>query len=222
MDADFSIELGREDPILEFPWNDPAGKVAYVDLKRRPELLAGLEEAEKFPELREFLRTANSACSMVETAKCDAWTTTELSEEEEIYDGSQKVASYVDVIFSDIEARRSGSAEAESDQSFHQSSFRHASFRQLQPGCRQSFSDHEQFATKLTALLRLSPETPSAVEVCVRRCFFFEQGGVKNGFYCTLYVSGYGADLTSARQNWGVALRLMGNAIVHLSQGGVR
>ena len=35
MDADFSIELGREDPVLDFPWKDPAGKLAYVDLKRQ-------------------------------------------------------------------------------------------------------------------------------------------------------------------------------------------
>ena len=40
MDPDFSIELGREDAVLDFPWTDPAGKVAYVDLKRRPELMA--------------------------------------------------------------------------------------------------------------------------------------------------------------------------------------
>jgi len=73
MDADFSIELGREDPVLDFPWKDPAGKLAYVDLKRRPELLAWIEEAGKFPELGEFLQTMNSARSMVETTKCDAW-----------------------------------------------------------------------------------------------------------------------------------------------------
>ncbi len=28
MDADFSIELGREDPVLDFPWSDPSGKLA--------------------------------------------------------------------------------------------------------------------------------------------------------------------------------------------------
>jgi len=32
MDADFSIELGREDAALDFPWTDPAGKLAYLDL----------------------------------------------------------------------------------------------------------------------------------------------------------------------------------------------
>src|SRR5260221_5422223 len=56
MDADFSIELGRDDPVLDFPWKDPAGKLAYVDLKRHPELMVEIEEAEKFPELGEFLR----------------------------------------------------------------------------------------------------------------------------------------------------------------------
>src|SRR5580704_18620168 len=98
MDADFSIELGREDPMLDFPWKDPAGKLFYVDLKRRPELMASIIEVEKFPELGEFLRTVNSAQTTVETAKCDAWVTTDLSVEEEIYNASHKCASYVDVV----------------------------------------------------------------------------------------------------------------------------
>ncbi len=191
MGADFSIELGQEDPVLDFPWKDPAGKLAYVDLKRRPELMASIEEAEQFPELREFLRTMNSARSMVETAKCDAWTTSELSPEEEIYDASHKFASYVDVVFSNIDARLSLSA-------------------------------HEQFARKLVALLRRTPETPSAAEVCVRRCYFAEETGVREGFFCTLYVSGYGNDEAGAHQNWGVGLKLVGNAILQLSAGGVR
>ncbi|MGA7645308.1 MAG: hypothetical protein WBW01_02260, partial [Terriglobales bacterium] len=88
MDADFSVELEREDPVLDFPWNDPAGKLAYVDLKRHPELLATIEEVKKFPELGEFLRTVNSSRSTLETAKCDAWETRELNAEEEIYDAS--------------------------------------------------------------------------------------------------------------------------------------
>jgi hypothetical protein len=190
MNADFSIELGREDPVLDFPWKDPAGKFAYVDVKRCPALMAAIEEAEKFPELGEFLRVMNSARSMMETAKCDAWATTELSPEEDIYDVSHKFASYVDVLFSEIDVRL-------------------------------SFSLHEQFARKLVELLRRVPETPSAAEVCVRRCFFGEDGGVREGFYCTLYVSGYGNDDASARQNWRVGLQLMGNAVVQLSMDGV-
>jgi hypothetical protein len=195
MDADFSIELGREDPVLDFPWTDPAGKLSYVDLKRRPELMESIEEAKQFPELGEFLRAMNSARSMVETAKCDAWATKELSAEEEVYDASHKFASYADVVFSEIDESPSS--------------------------LRQSLSTHEQFARKLVELLRRAPETPSAAEVCVRRCYFGKEGGVREGFYCTLYVSGYGTDGTSARQNWGVGLKLMANAIVQLSAGGV-
>ncbi len=195
MDADFSIELGREDPVLDFPWSDPSGKLAYVDLKRRPELFAGIEEASRFPELAEFLQALNSARSMVETAKCDTWATTELSAEEEIYDASHKFASYVDVVFSDTDAGLSL--------------------------LRQSLSAHEQFARKLVALLRQTPESPSVAEVCVRRCYFRRDGGVREGFYFTLYVSGYGNDEASARRNWGVGLKLMGNAIMQLSATGV-
>ena len=71
MDADFSVELGHDDSVLDFPWTDPAGGLAYFDLKRHPELITCIEEAEKFPELAEFLRTVNSARSTVESAKCD-------------------------------------------------------------------------------------------------------------------------------------------------------
>ena len=187
MDADFSIELGREDPVLDFPWTDPAGELAYVNLKRHPELMVQIKEAEEFPELAEFLQAMNSPRSMVETAKCDAWATTELTPEEESYDASHKFASYVDVVFSDKDARLSLPA-------------------------------HEQFARKLVALLQRAPETPSSAEVCVRRCYFAEEGEVREGCYCTLYVSGYGNDEASARLNWGVGLKLMGNAIVQLSR----
>jgi hypothetical protein len=189
MDADFAIELGREDPVLDCPWKDPAGKFAYVDLKRRPELLASIAEAEKFPELGKFLQMVNSSRSRVETAKCDAWATRELNPEEEIYDGSHKFASYVDVVFSEIDERLSLSA-------------------------------HEQFARTLVEWLRRTPETQSAAEICVRRCYFGGDGGVREGFYTTLYVSGYGNDGPSARQNWGAGLKLMENAVGQWSAGG--
>ena len=196
MDADYSIELGSDDPVLDFPWKDPAGKLAYVDLKRHLESIAEIEEAKSFPELGEFLRSVNSARSVLETAKCDAWATTELSAEEEVYDASNKFASYVDVVFTTMDARLSA--------------------------FRQSLPAHEQFARRLVELLRRVPELPSAAEVCVRRCYFAEEGGVREGFYYTLYVSGYGDDDAGARQNWGVALKLMGNAIVQLSARGVQ
>jgi len=190
MDADFSVELGREDPVLDFPWSDPSGKLSFVDLKHHPELLPTIEEVKKFPELGDFLRTINSSRSTLETAKCDAWETTKLNAEEEIYNASHKFASYVDAVFTDNHARLSLPA-------------------------------HEQFARKLVELLQRAPETPSAAEVCVRRCYFAaEEARVQEGFYCTLYVSGYGNDRAAARQNWGVGLKLTANAIVQLSATG--
>lgn len=104
MDADFSVELGRDDPVLDFPWTDPSGRLTYVDLRRHPELLPQIEET-KHPELAGFLRTINSPRSLVTSAKCDVWATTELTTEEEIFAASHKFASYVDVVFSDAAHR---------------------------------------------------------------------------------------------------------------------
>ena len=190
MDADYSIELGREDPVLDFPWSDPEGKLRYFDLKRQPELLVEVEEARQFPELAEFLRTVNSALSVVESAKCDAWSTAELNPEEEIFGASHKSVSYVDVVFSDQNRR-------------------------------ESFPFHEHFAKRLVELLRRTPETPSAVEVNVRRCRFRASDEVREGFFFTVYVTGYGQDQAQARLNWAIGLKLMGNVVLQLSAAGI-
>jgi hypothetical protein len=186
MDADFSIELGHEDAVLDLPWKDPSGKLAYVELKRRPDLLAQIPEAETFPELGKALQTINSPRSIVETAKCDAWATTELNAEEEHYEAPHKFASYMDIVFSAMDARL-------------------------------SFSLHEGFARELVNLLRRVPEAATALEVCVRRCYSQEKEIVREGYYFTLYVYGYGNDGDSARQNWGTGLNLIANAILELS-----
>ncbi|HYU48060.1 MAG TPA: hypothetical protein VEK84_17995 [Terriglobales bacterium] len=107
MDTDFSVELGDEDPVLDFPWTDASGRLAYVDLKRHPELLAQVEEAKELPELAEFLRCVNSPRSVVESAKCDVWATRELAPEEEIVGASHKFASYVDLVLSHTDRRQS-------------------------------------------------------------------------------------------------------------------
>ena len=73
MQADFSIELGAEDDAMELPWQSPDGKLRYYDLKRQPELLLEVSEAFENKELGEFLAATNSANSILETSKCDAW-----------------------------------------------------------------------------------------------------------------------------------------------------
>lgn len=191
MEADFSVELGHDDPVLDFPWKDPAGKLAYFDLKRQPELMAYVEEAKTFPELGECLRTVNSARSLLESAKCDAWSTTDLSAEEDVFNASHKFATYIDLVFSSIDDR-------------------------------WSLPRHEEFAKRLVALLGRVPEMSASVEVCLRRCFFEQAGQAREGFYFTIYVSGYGNDLAAARKSWAIGTRLVGSAILQLSASEAR
>jgi hypothetical protein len=209
MDADFSIELGRDDPVLDFPWKDPAGRLAYFDLKRQPELIAQVEEAQQFPELGEFLRAVNSPRSLMESAKCDAWATTELSLEEDVFDASHKFASYVDLVFSNTASANALVANADVADADAATIDR-----------RLSFPVHEDFAKRLAELLRRAPEISSSVEVCIRRCFFGDAGETREGFYFTAYITGYGSDEAAARRNWEVAVKLAANAIGQLALSG--
>ncbi len=195
MDAEYTIELASEDPVLDFPWKDPSGKLSYVDIKRHPELISTLVEAERFPELAEFLTAINSARSVLETAKCDVWETDELTPEEEVFEASHKFASYIDLVF----IACGGDPP-----------------RDLQPP-RLSFSSHENLARQLVELLRKAPAPSSTCELCVRRCFYEGTEAVQEGFYFTLYVNGYGADQHAARQHWEIGLRLVKHALLQLS-----
>jgi hypothetical protein len=185
--VDFAVELGRDDECLEFPWSGPEGEPRYYDLKRHPDLLAHVEEAAKTPELGEFLASVNAAVSLLETAKCDVWYSPELNPEEEIL-GSCKFGCYVDLLFSD-------------------------------PGKRFSFSDHELLAQKLSALLKHVPEIPASAEFLIRRCYYHADDGpsIREGFYITLYVFGFGEEEMQARQRWAIALKLVENAIRQVS-----
>lgn len=191
MHADWSVELGREDEALEFPWASPdADGPRYYDLKGKPDLMVNVPEAYHPIEMGEFLSSANSSSSIFETVKCDVWFTEELSEEEEILGAACKAASYVDVIFTDDERR------------FDQ----HA---------------HEQLAQRICKLLSLVPEISAAAELALRRCYFHHGGDIAAdsdlGFYLTIYVSGYGDDSAEAWQRWGIAMKLVENALLQLS-----
>src|SRR5437870_353457 len=105
VEADFAVELGADSETLEFPWAAAADGPRYYDLKRHPELLAQVEEAQRVPELGEFLRAMNAASSILETAKCDAWESSEISAEEEIFGAACKFGLYVDLLFSAEELR---------------------------------------------------------------------------------------------------------------------
>lgn len=184
MEADFAVELGADDETLELPWaaTDNDGGPRYYDLKRQPELLRSIEEAIRVPELGEFLAVMNSPAGVLETAKCDAWWSTEINPEEEIFGAGYKFCSYVDILFS-------------------------------QETLRYSFADHEQFAKRVTQLLKRVPEIPAAAELLIRRCFYHVTDKIQQGFYITFYLFGYGDDEPQARQRWAIALKLVENAI---------
>jgi len=101
--ADFAVELGRDDEVLEFPWAADGGP-RYFDLKRHPELLPNIDEASRVPELGEFLTAINSL-PLLETAKCDIWPSTDINPEEEIFGATHKFGSYIDLVFSSDSAR---------------------------------------------------------------------------------------------------------------------
>ena len=103
--ADFAVELGAEDEKLDLPWTADEGGPRYYNLKRQPDLLLNVEEARRAQELGEFLAAINSPASILETAKCDAWSSREMNPEEEIFGASCKFGSYIDLLFSNVESR---------------------------------------------------------------------------------------------------------------------
>ena len=105
MQADYSVELGADDPTLSVPWVSPQGIERYFDIRSQPDLLLYVEEGIRYPELGEFLAHVNTDRSCLQSAKCDAWFTTELSEEEQSYGADAKFGSYIDLFFTVPEER---------------------------------------------------------------------------------------------------------------------
>jgi hypothetical protein len=105
VEADWAVELGAGDETLEIPWAAADGSLRYYDLKPHPELLTSIDEAGRVHELGEFLAAINSPSSILETAKCDAWATTEIDFEEEIFGSAFKFGSYIDLLFTEDRAR---------------------------------------------------------------------------------------------------------------------
>jgi len=96
--ADYAVELGRDDPVLQLPWSAPDGGPRHYDLKRHPELVADIAEAVCVPELGEFLAAINAPTSQLESAKCDAWSSSEMDADEDIFAAARKFGSYVDLV----------------------------------------------------------------------------------------------------------------------------
>jgi hypothetical protein len=187
VDADWSVELGADDPALEFPWSSPDGSHDYVDLLSHPQELSKIPEATRYPELAEFLLALNAALSPWLTAKCDVWFDYELGEAEDVYDARLKTCCYVDLIARDQADRFSFERHEQ---------WVKALARQL------SDEDDQPVACELT------------VRRCWYRTNSSAEDDPAPGFYVTLYVFGYGNDEAQARTCWAEGLHRVTSVLI--------
>ena len=187
MDADWSVELGADDPALEFPWSAPDGSQHYVDLRHHPEALATIPEAHQNPEFAEFLRQVNADSSQWTTVKCDVWLDDELGEAEEIYVATHKFSCYVDVIAHDAACRFSFST--------------HETWVKATAKALSANADDPVACELIVRRCWYHPDAGPDPEQMTA------------GFYVTIYLSGYGSDPEEARTRWAAGLRQVTSVI---------
>ena len=190
MQADYAVELGREDPALELPWQSEDGSSRYYDLKRHPDLVLQIPEAAREPELSAFLSRVNAPQSPLQSAKCDAWYSQEISPEEEIFGEAGKLVSYVDLIFADDGSR-------------------------LSLDCHETLAKN-----LCALLKRAPEMSASVELVIRRCYYHLDDNPTESssGFSITTYVSGFGSDEAEARRRWSIALTLLQNALVQVAR----
>jgi hypothetical protein len=185
--ADYAVELGAQDEVLELPWAAHDQGLQYYDLKRHPELSAEVKETQANPELGEFLAAINSHASILETAKCDVWSSTDMNPEEDTFAAAMKFGSYVDLIFNEQSQRFS------------------------------LIDHEDLAGNLTELLKRAPEIPASAEFLIRRCYYNYDNDRMQDGFYITAYVFGYGDDESRARKQWAIGLKLVENAILQLS-----
>jgi hypothetical protein len=179
--TDWSALCSPEDPVLVVPWNDPSGKLLWVDLRANPYDFDAIPEAVQYPALLQALRVLNATRSPVFTAKCDVWSPApeelsylriELGLEEE--DSGVAVASYIDLIWRD----------------------------------KSTFASAAQQQQWIGRFLRLASalQHPTAVAECVLRPALLDLDQPQEGYSVSLYVKALGPDRSAADLAWSAAL----------------
>ncbi len=141
-------------------------------------------------ELGEFLVSANSSVSLVQTAKCDTWISNQLTEEEQFFGAAWKFGSYIDLVFILPEAR-------------------------FQFEEHEAFA--ERMTQLLQRAPEISAAAEFIVRRCYYHRDNDPAAESDAGFCFTFYLSGYGDDEDEARRRWNVGLKLVENALVQLS-----
>jgi hypothetical protein len=202
MDADYSLELGPMAPALEIPWQDPEGKLHYVELRGDSDSLnrevlcealrtnvARIPEAQRFPALARFLIAVNLPPSPWQTAKCDVLPD-EAEADENLYGRSFEQSCYVDLILA-------GNASA----------------------LRPSLEVHQRLAQELAHSLETNEVLEATAEIVVRRCYFHKDGETEEsdaGYCLTLFLSAYGSSPADAALCWEEAMDFAAGCILKL------
>lgn len=187
--ADFSVELGADDPTLQLPWSSSDPRVQYYDLRSHPELLPQVPEAQDNEALAEFLAAINSPHSLLQSAKCDTWSSRQMDVEDEVFDAACKYESYIDL-----------APVAEGPR---------YSFAEIEDMGRK-------IARLLQRAPEIPAAAEFVVRRCYYRGEAQPDPG-REGFYLTFYLSGYGEHEQQAQERWSIAMRLVANALLQLS-----
>lgn len=221
MQADFSVELGREDPALELPWSSPDKHVRYYDLKHHPELVQQVPEAVAHPELGSFLSRINAAGFPLATAKCDAWSSREVAPEEEIF-GDRKFVSYVDLVFVDEADRCSFEKHEWLAKELCRLLVRAPEIpAAVELVIRHCYYHKQNLTHEAPDSLNCSRPNESAGS----ETNFQSEAKVRSedarisftGFCLTAYVTGFGDSDNNPLRRWSISLRLLNHALVQLN-----
>lgn len=180
MEADWSVELTADDPVIIVPWSaasDAPRKCKFVDLRLGPHLVDEIEEARPVPALRTALLLLNSEASPLLTVKCDTWESDTPVDPYEMdatpADATLSTGSYIDLL-----ARNSA--------------------------LRASFDRQERWLRSVAQALRAVPARAARVELILRRA----QVDSVSGYGVSWFVEGCGATPLRARQAWSEAFGL--------------
>jgi hypothetical protein len=195
MEADWSVALAADDPVITVPWAATEGErgCRFVDLRLGEHLIDKIEETRARPALQSALLLLNGAASPLWTAKCDAWTS---SAEE----GSEPFDPY------------------EMDATPGETAFGAGCYIDLlarEAALRSSFERQERWLHEVTEALRLIPARAARVELVLRRA---EVEGLP-GFGVTWFIDGCGLNANHAGQRWSEALNLALPAIIEVRPG---
>jgi hypothetical protein len=180
MEADWEFEVGGGAPVIEARW------AGFVDLRRQPERIKEIHEAEAFPPLAALLEALNGAHSPLWTAKCDLW-------EPEVKE------------LSGPEPESPAGTEAGMHSAL-------ACYVDLLPLAGEVFAQAERaeaFCRRWVARLTQVPLPNCRVDLIIRQAL----AGESEGFGVTAYLSAVGGDHAAAREALAATLAAFADTI---------